>query len=79
MPTLRLVFKALSMDERAKILWPTEFGSKTRAAIRKMANASLEAMVKDKLYPTSAKQALALTVLGSDAVWDPTRPLLLQE
>ena len=29
--------------------------------------------MKDNLYPTSAAQVLALTVQGSDAVWDPTR------
>ena len=81
-PTLRLIFKVLSMDEQAKILWPTTFGSRTKAALRKMATSSLEAMIRDKLYPTTTRTEQTLLQVGSDAIWDPApagRMLLPEE
>lgn len=71
MPTLRMVFAVLSMDESSNIIWPTSYAVKTKAALRKMARSHLQAMLDDSSYPTKQCHRLALTAPGQDSIWAP--------
>ena len=79
-PTLRMVFAVLSMDECANIIWPTTYELRTKAALRKMAKAHLQAMLEDDAYPTMPTHQLTLQAAGSDSVWSSElQPRLRQE
>lgn len=75
MPVVRIVFSVLSMDAHGHIIWPTDYGPKTAAALRKMARSHLQAMILDALYPTTDGMALALTAPASSSRWQAPPPV----
>jgi len=79
MPTLMLTFFVLSMDKSGHIVWPTNFTARTQAALRMQARALLQKMLDDPLNPVDSTMALALTGLGTSAVWQgaPRRQLVV--
>ena len=73
MPTGRILFKVMTTDANGHVIWPTTFGPKTKAAMKKLAKTNLQEMVLDTLYPTLAMET-ALTATGSDSTWTPPPP-----
>ena len=67
------------MDKTGHIVWPTNFASRTRAALRMQARALLQKMIDDPLNPVDSTMAPALTAEGTSAVWEgaPRRELIV--
>ena len=74
MGTLELKMFVLSMDHNGHILWPTKFGAKTQAALRRQARVLLQRMMEDPLYPIHPSMRGALdpnVTSGSMHVYKP--------
>ena len=72
MPTVRIVFSVLTMDQQNHVLWTQDFAPPTRSALRNMTQAGREVMVRDPLFPTAVTavgQLVAQAVQSSDTVW----------
>jgi hypothetical protein len=78
MPTARILFKVLTMDNKGHVIWPTDFGPKTKAALRKMAKSNLQKMVINVLYPTEIIAPALTTTTDTEATWTapPQQPRL---
>ena len=69
-PTLSISFFVMTMDEKGHILWPTVFGQKSRAMLRKRAREHLLRMLEDPAYPVDDSCRAALSAEGN-TVWEP--------
>lgn len=79
MPTLELVFLVMTMDKSGNITWPIDFEPPTRAALRKQARVLLRKMIDDQHNPMDATMAPALTMNGSETVFQPAKKRKLVE
>ena len=72
-PTLTVLFFVLTMDQTGHVLWPTNFGDKTRAQLRKAARQQLQKMMDSAEHPADATWLPAMTGTGS-TIWQPAAP-----
>lgn len=79
MPRVHIVFKVLSIDKTGHIIWPTSFGAKTKAALRKQVRHLVQQMIDDPLSPVDATMASALTGPGTDSTFEPAKKRKLVE
>ena len=78
MPTFRLVFTVLTLDQQNHILWNQDFAPSTRAALRNLTIAGRTAMVNDPLYPTSVGTVAQIPQTApTNTVWQPAAPAAL--
>ena len=72
MPTVRIVFSVLTMDENNNVLWPQDYAPNTRAALRNLTRAGRVGMVLDPLFPTTVTDVNQLSKApASDTLWQP--------
>ena len=75
MPTFRMVFTVLTLDQQNHILWNQDFAPGTAAALRKLVEGGRRAMVSDPLYPTSVTLVAELPhAAPTNTVWDGNSP-----
>ena len=73
MPTFRLVFTVLTLDQQNHILWNQDFAPGTAAALRNLVESGRRVMVTDPLYPTAVTTVAQLPhTAPTNTVWDPT-------
>ena len=70
MPTMKIVLAVSTMDATGNIEWPTTYGAKTAAALRKQIRHHLSEMIGDPEYPTLSNMAPGLTG-GADSIRQP--------
>ena len=66
MPRLTIKFFVLSMDAQGNIIWPVDFDTRSKAALRKQARALLERMLADPQYPVGKLMRPALTNMSTN-------------
>ena len=75
MPTFRMVFTVLTLDQQNHILWNQDFAAGTAAALRNLVEGGRRAMVSDPLYPTSVTTVAQLShAAPTNTVWDGNSP-----
>ena len=79
MPTLKLIFKVLTMDKTGHIIWPTTFAPAAQAALRMQARALLRKMIDDPLNPVDSTMEPAMTGVGTSALFVPAKKRKLVE
>ena len=72
MPTLRLVFSVLTMDEHNHVLWMQDYEQATKAALRNLTRAGRVGMVSDPLFPTTIAHVNQIErTPAADTIWQP--------
>ena len=79
-PTLELLFFVMTMDTTGHVLWPTVFGQKTKAMLRKRLRGHIKTMMLSKQHPVDSSFDPALTSTGeADSLWKPPKRQRLVE
>lgn len=72
MPTLRLVFSVMTMDEHNHVLWMQDYEQATKAALRNLTRAGRVGMVSDPLFPTTIAHVNQIErTPAADTIWQP--------